>query len=148
MKTIKMLLVGFLLCLLGSVSNAQQATENDYIATWTGIGDNGVTYTLDLKQNNEATLKADATILDVTWWKLKFDATGAIVLDKNGNSTLRLICNTPVQTPVNNMMLTAAPSGSTFKTYVTQVFYDLTAQTMSVTLEIGTIKPVSILFTK
>lgn len=134
MKKFKTLLFAFFFIMTGSTF-AQQATVNDFVASWTGSGSDGNTYLMTLNDDNTATLKTGSGSIDVVGWKLNFN-DGNIIYDKYDHTTMRLISNVSVSSALSvNQTTLSSGVGSGFKIYQADVFYDLTTNTLTMEVD-------------
>lgn len=156
MKKIKTLLFASILFFVAGSANAQQASLSDFIANWTGVGSDGNSYTMILNEDNSAVLKSGSSIINVVGWKLTFNDNSQIVYDKDGHTAMRLISNINTNSAASQLTLNGN-SGSNFKIYNADVFYDTNANTLSMSVDLigtsgglsaGSSSPVTIVFTK
>lgn len=143
MKTFKAFFFALTLLFITGQSMAQQvnASLSDYVATWSGIGNDGNTYTMTLNSDNSAILKAGVSITDVVSWKLKFNDLGDIDYDKNDHAVMRLISNviaTNTGSVANQTTLNPKNvSASLFKIYLADVYYETATNTITMNADFG-----------
>lgn len=135
MKKIKTLLFASLLFFVTGNAIAQQATRADFIATWSGTGSDGNSYTLILNADNTASLNDGSSNYTNVVWKLKNNDVGNIVYDKNNHAVMLLIANVASSGSSSvagqSLTLQQHSNGSVSKTYYADVFCDVSLKTLT-----------------
>lgn len=134
MKKLRTFFFTFLLAIIYSNSNAQQAQAADFIGNWTGTDNSGQIYTLTMNEDQTCILKVNNVNADVKWWKLYFDASGNVVYNSNSRTTLRLISNVAASASLNQTTIGTTNSG--FKTYLADAVLDLATNKLEMTVDL------------